>query len=345
MKKLKRISSIILIFMFITTSFIGCGNNEKAKDADASNKTITVEDQLGRKVEIKGEVNKIVSSYTISTSLLIALGVKDKVVGVEMKSKDRELYKKAATEFLNLPEVGSSKTINVEECAKLEPDLVIIPTRLKEFIPKFEKLNIPVIVIEPETLDSFLECVKLIGKSVNAEERANEIVKYYNDNLDKAKTLNKDIVNKPNVYLAGSSSVLRTCTSKMYQDYMINVSGGNNVTSKLEDGYWVDISAEQLLSYNPDVIYIVEYADYTVEDVLKDSRLKDVKAIKNNKVFVIPSVLEPWDYPTPSSILGVLWMTNNINPEKYAKDEFEKDSKAFYKKYFNLEVNNEEIGL
>ena len=117
------------------------------------------------------------------------------------------------------------------------------------------------------------------------------------------------------------------------------------MTSKLEDGYWVDISAEQLLSYNPDVIYIVEYADYTVEDVLKDSRLKDVKAIKNNKVFVIPSVLEPWDYPTPSSILGVLWMTNNINPEKYTKDEFEKDSKAFYKKYFNLEVNNEEIGL
>lgn len=343
MRKLKRISSIILVFMFITTFFIGCRKNEKV--TDNSNKTITVEDQLGRKVEIKGAVNKIVSSYTISTSLLITLGVKDKVVGVEMKSHERELYKEAAPEFCNLPEVGSSKTINVEECAKLEPDLVIIPTRLKEFIPQFEKLNIPVIAIEPETLDSFLECIKLIGKSVNSEERANEIVKYYDDNLEKVKKLNNDSTNKPNVYLAGSSSILRTCTSKMYQDNMINLSGGNNVTLNIEDGYWVDISAEQLLSYNPDIIYIVQYADYSVEDVLKDARLKDVNAIKNKKVFMIPSVLEPWDYPTPSSVLGILWMTNNINPEKYTKEEFEKDSKDFYKKYFNLEVTNKEIGL
>lgn len=343
MRKLKRIWSIILLVMFISTFFIGCGKTEKV--TDNSNKTIIVEDQLGRKVEIKGDVTKIVSSYAISSSLLIALGVKDKVVGVEMKSKDRELYKKAAPEFLNLPEVGSAKSINVEECAKLKPDLIIIPTRLKEFIPQFEKLNIPVIAIEPETLDSFLECVNLIGKSVNAEERANELVKYYNDNLEKAKKLNNDIVNKPNVYLAGSSSILRTCTSKMYQDYMVNTSGGKNVTSNLSDGYWADISAEQLLSYNPDVIYIVQYAEYSVEDVLKDSRLKDVNAIKNNKVFVIPSVIEPWDYPTPSSILGVLWMTNNINSEKYTKDEFEKASKDFYKKYFNLDVNNKEIGI
>ncbi len=343
MKRLKRILSIVLVGILITTVFIGCGKNEKT--ADNNSKTITVEDQLGRKVEIKGDVNKIISSYPISTSLLIALGVKDKVVGVEMKANDRELYKKAAKEFTTLPGVGSAKSINVEECAKLKPDLIIIHTKLKEFIPKFEKLNIKVIAIEPETLDSFLECVKLIGKAVNAEAKANEIVKYYEDNLEKVEKLNKDITNKPNVYLAGSSSVLRTCTSKMYQDYMIKASCGNNVTSNLNDGYWADISAEQLISYNPDIIYIVQYAKYSVEDILKDSRLKDVKAIKNKKVFMIPSVIEPWDYPTPSSILGILWMTNNINSDKYTKDEFEKASKDFYKKFFDLEVSNKEIGI
>ncbi|WP_315078490.1 ABC transporter substrate-binding protein [uncultured Clostridium sp.] len=343
MRKIKRISSIVLAVIFMTTFFIGCG---KSKEVTSNvDKAITVEDQLGRKVEIKGEVNKIVSSYPISTSLLIALGIKDKVAGVEMQPKDRELYKRVATEFFEIPQVGSAKSINVEECAKINPDLVIIPTRIKDIIPKFEQLNIPVIAVEPESLDSFLECVKLIGKSTNTEERANEIVKYYEDNLEKVKKINEDSANKPNVYLAGSANVLRTCTSKMYQDYMIKASGGNNVTSSLEDGYWVDISAEQLLAYNPDIIYIVQYAKYSVEDVLNDERLKDVNAIKNKKVFSIPSVIEPWDYPTPSSILGILWMTNNINPDKYSKDEFEKMAKDFYKKFFNLEVDNKDIGI
>ncbi|WP_252250740.1 ABC transporter substrate-binding protein [Clostridium sp. ZBS13] len=343
MRKLKRVSSVILTFILITTFFIGCG---KSKEVTSKvDQAITVEDQLGRKVEIKGEVNKIISSYPITTSLLVALGLKDKVAGVEMKPKDRELYRRVAPEFLDKPQVGSAKSISVEECAKIKPDLVIMPTRTKEMIPKFEELNIPVIAVEPESLDSFLDCVKLLGKSTNTEDRANEIVKYYEDNLEKVKKLNANNANKPKVYLSGSANILRTCTSKMYQNYMIEASGGNNVTSSLEDGYWVDISAEQLLAYNPDIIYIVQYAKYSVEDVLNDERLKDLNAVKNKKVFVIPSVIEPWDYPTPSSILGILWMTNNINPDKYSTEEFEKTAKDFYKKFFNLEVDNKDIGI
>ncbi|NFI93440.1 MULTISPECIES: ABC transporter substrate-binding protein [unclassified Clostridium] len=343
MRKLKRVSSVILTFILITTFFIGCG---KSKEVTSKvDQAITVEDQLGRKVEIKGEVNKIISSYPITTSLLVALGLKDKVAGVEMKPKDRELYRRVAPEFLDKPQVGSAKSISVEECAKINPDLVIMPTRTKEMIPKFEELNIPVIAVEPESLDSFLDCVKLLGKSTNTEDRADEIVKYYEDNLEKVKKLNENNANKPKVYLSGSANILRTCTSKMYQNYMIEASGGNNVTSSLEDGYWVDISAEQLLAYNPDIIYIVQYAKYSVEDVLNDERLKDLNAVKNKKVFVIPSVIEPWDYPTPSSILGILWMTNNINPDKYSTEEFEKTAKDFYKKIFNLEVDNKDIGI
>lgn len=343
MRILKRISSIILVFVLTTTFCIGCGKSKEV--SSKANNNITVEDQLGRKVEIKGEVNKIISSYPITTSILLTLGLKDKIAGIEMKPKERELYKRAAPEFLDKPQVGSAKNINVEECANLNPDVVIIPTRLKEMIPKFEELNIPVVAVEPESLDSFLDCIKILGKSTNTEERANEIVKYYEDNLEKVKKINEDNTNKPKVYLSGSDNILRTCTSKMYQNYMIEACGGKNVTSDIDSGYWVDISPEQLLAYNPDIIYIVQYSKYSVEDVLKDERLKDLNAVKNKKVFTIPSVIEPWDYPTSSSILGILWMTNNINPDKYSKEEFEKTAKDFYKKFFNLEVDNKDIGI
>lgn len=341
MKKFKKIMSLFIIGILMSTFVVGCGSN----NVESKDNKVTVVDQLGREVELDGTPEKIVSSYYISTSLLINLGVQDKLVGIEAKAKTREMYKKVAKELIDLPAVGTSKEINVEECANLNPDLVIIPTRLKEFIPKFEELKIPVIAIEPETLDQFKETVKLIGKAVGKEEKANKLVNYYDDTISKVKELNKNLTEKQNVYLAGSDSVLKTCTSKMYQNYMFEVCGGENVTKELTDGYWTTVSVEELVKKNPDVIYMVGYASYSKDDILKDERLKGVNAINNNKVYVFPSTLEAWDYPTPSSMLGILWLENNLHPDLYSKEDYIKDAKEFYKEFYDIEVSEEELGL
>lgn len=341
MKKFKKIISLFILGILMSTFVVGCGSN----NVESKDNKVTVVDQLGREVELDGTPEKIVSSYYISTSLLINLGVQDKLVGIEAKAKTREMYKKVAKELIDLPAVGTSKEINIEECANLNPDLVIIPTRLKEFIPKFEELKIPVIAIEPETLDQFKETVKLIGKAVGKEEKANKLVNYYDDTISKVKELNKNLTEKQNVYLAGSDSVLKTCTSKMYQNYMFEVCGGENVTKELTDGYWTTISVEELVKKNPDVIYMVGYASYSKDDILKDERLKGVNAINNNKVYVFPSTLEAWDYPTPSSMLGILWLENNLHPDLYSKEDYIKDAKEFYKEFYDIEVSEEELGL
>lgn len=341
MKKFKKIMSLFIIGILMSTFVVGCGSS----NVESKDNKVTVVDQLGREVELDGTPEKIVSSYYISTSLLINLGVQDKLVGIEAKAKTREMYKKVAKELIDLPAVGTSKEINVEECANLNPDLVIIPTRLKEFIPKFEELKIPVIAIEPETLDQFKETVKLIGKAVGKEEKANKLVNYYDDTISKVKELNKNLTEKQNVYLAGSDSVLKTCTSKMYQNYMFEVCGGENVTKELTDGYWTTVSVEELVKKNPDVIYMVGYASYSKDDILKDERLKGVNAINNNKVYVFPSTLEAWDYPTPSSMLGILWLENNLHPDLYSKEDYIKDAKEFYKEFYDIEVSEEELGL
>lgn len=341
MKKFKKIISLFILGILMSTFVVGCGSN----NVESKDNKVTVVDQLGREVELDGTPEKIISSYYISTSLLINLGVQDKLVGIEAKAKTREMYKKVAKELIDLPAVGTSKEINIEECANLNPDLVIIPTRLKEFIPKFEELKIPVIAIESETLDQFKETVKLIGKAVGKEEKANKLVNYYDDTISKVKELNKNLTEKQNVYLAGSDSVLKTCTSKMYQNYMFEVCGGENVTKELTDGYWTTISVEELVKKNPDVIYMVGYASYSKDDILKDERLKGINAIKNNKVYVFPSTLEAWDYPTPSSMLGILWLENNLHPDLYSKEDYIKDAKDFYKEFYDIEVSEEELGL
>ena len=54
---------------------------------------VTVIDQAGREVTIEKAPEKIVSGYYISTSLLIALGQEDKLVGIEAKADKRPIYR------------------------------------------------------------------------------------------------------------------------------------------------------------------------------------------------------------------------------------------------------------
>lgn len=350
-KSIKKYVSFILVLIFTVSMISGCSkpsekpveNNNNVQTNESA--SITVTDQIGREVEITDKVSKIVSSYYISSSLLIALGLKDNVVGIEMKADTREIYKRAAPEFLNLPAVGSGKGINVEEIAKLDPDLVIIPLKLKDSVTQLEELNIPVLVIDPETLENFIQCIDIISKATGTEERGAEIIKYYNDTIRSISEKTNNIDNKPSVYLSSGSDFFRTCTSKMYQNDLINMAGGDNVSAGLEDGYWQTVSAEEVLNWNPKYIFIVSYAEYSSEDIINNDKLLQVDAVANENIFTFPSLLEPWDYPTPSSVLGILWLTNKLHPEIYSTDDYIKEAVSFYKEYYGIDVSDADMGL
>ena len=92
---------------------------------------MTVIDQAGREVTIEQKPTRLVSGYYISSSLLIALGLDDDMVGIEAKAGKRAIYRLSAPELIDLPSVGSAKEFDLEGCAALEPDLVILPLKLK----------------------------------------------------------------------------------------------------------------------------------------------------------------------------------------------------------------------
>lgn len=345
---------ILLVVLFVS----GCSLNIKkqesnpvettAKLQDETEKTgfpITVTDQAGREVVIEKPAERVVSSYYISTAIVIALGKEDSLVGIEMKADTRELYKRAAPELLELPAVGSGKGINVEETANLTPDVVILPAKLKDAAGQFELLGIPVLVVDPETQENFNECVLLLGEVLGTGEQAETLLAYYTEKTEEVKRLTQDVTERPSVYLSSGSSYLRTCTSEMYQNEVIKLAGGRNVSEELTGDYWAEISKEQLLSWNPEYILPVSYAEYAIEDITGDSSLSQIDAIREDKIFVFPSALEPWDYPTPSSILGILWLTHTLHPELYEKESYIEDAGEFYKQFFEIEVVEADLGV
>lgn len=354
----KRQVSLLLAGVLFVSAFAGCGNKKadesvkstltptatEAPDQEESSE-ITVTDQAGRTVTLDAPAERIVSAYYISTATLIALGCEDNLVGIEMKADTRELYKLAAPQLLELPAVGSGKGINVEETAALKPDLVIIPLKLQESAASFEALDIPVFVVNPETQEDFESCVGLLAELCGQEEQGEALLSYYQDSMEKMKDLTADLEDKPLVYLSSGSSYLSTCTSKMYQNDLIEMAGGVNVSSDLQEGYWQDISAEQLLEWNPEYIFPVSYAEYSLDDIRQDSALAEVMAVKEDKIYTFPSEIEPWDYPTPSSVLGVLWLTQKLHPDLYSEEEYVEEAKSFYQTFFDIDVTEEQLGL
>ena len=303
---------------------------------------ITVTDQAGREVTLEAPAEKIVSCYYLVTASLLTLGQKDKIVGIEMKASSRELYKLCAPDFLDLPGVGSGKETNVEAIAALEPDLVLLPKKQLEAAETLTGLGIP--TVEPETYESFCALLNMLGELCGCEDEASELTTYYDGVVDRVTGLTKD-VEKPAVYLAGEASWLRTCAGGMYQREMIEMAGGSCVSQDIEGRTWADVSAEQLAAWDPEVIFAVQYAEYTLDDIRNDGALAGIKAVAEDRLYTVPSEIEAWDYPQPSSILGLLWMTHILHPDLVSEEDYVKEAQQFYQTYFGIVVTREQIGV
>lgn len=307
--------------------------------------SITVTDQAGREVTLEKPAEKIVSCYYLATASLLTLGQKGKVVGVEMKADSRPLYALAAPEFLELPGVGSGKETNIEAIAALEPDLVLLSAKQKDAADTLTELGIPTALVEPETYDLFNGLIEMLGKLCGCEDEAGELICYYDSMVEKVTGLTADVEIRPQVYLCGSGSYLRSCAGGMYQRQMIDMAGGACVSAELEGSKWLDVSAEQLAAWDPEIIFAVSYAEYTLDDIRSDPALAGVKAIAEDKLYTVPSEIEAWDYPQPSSILGLLWMTHVLHPELVSYEEYVDEAKNFYRIYFNIDLTDEQMGI
>ena len=296
---------------------------------------VTITDHLGREVTIEKQPESFVSGYYISTSLMIALGLDDQLVGVEAKADKRNIYKLSAPELTELPSVGTAKEFDLEGCAALKPDLVIVPTKLKDSIPAMEELGLTVIAVNPEDQTKLFETIDMISTAADVVEKGQELEYWISDALENLKK-SLDGAETPSVYLAGNSALLQTAGPEMYQSTLIENAGGVNAASDFTDTYWADTSYEQILSWNPDYIVLAADADYDADSVLNDSALADCTAVKEGHIAQIPSDIEALDSPVPASFLGSYYVASILHPDVVTEDDFKTTEKNFYETFYGF---------
>lgn len=354
---MKRINKwlAMLLAVVMVLSFAACGQEPAPapQPEPTSDVTypVTVKDMAGREVTIEKQPERIVSGYYISSSACIALGLTDKMVGIEDKSTKRPIYKLAAPALIDLPNVGSAKAFDLEACIATEPDLVILPMKQKDTAQTLQEMGIATLLVLPESHEQLIEMFTLIGTATNTVEQAEKLISYYNTKLSAVTELTRDIPDdeKPVVYLGSTGDILRTAPREMYQASLITTAGGKNAGDVLEGSSWTDIDNETFLTMNPDIIVIptdnfaVSSPDYTAEDVMNNPTFSDVTAVKNSAVYQMPVGYEAWDSPVPSGILGTLWMLKTLHPELYPAEQFAADVNEFYTVFYGFSVNEQDL--
>lgn len=296
---------------------------------------ITLTDQTGRQLTLAETPGRIVSGYYISSSALIALGLEDKLVGIEAKAGTRPIYARSAPALMELPSVGTAKEFDLEGCVALKPELVILPAKLKSAAETLEGLGIPVLLVNPESQQQMEQMVFLLGQATGTQDRAEALLGFIAGQREKLEALLAE-GEKPRVYLAGNSSLLCTAGAGMYQSDMMLLAGGENVAAGIADTYWADISYEQLLAWNPDYIVLASDASYTVEEVLADPNLADCAAVKNGNVLRLPGDAEAWDSPVPGGILGSVWLASALHPHRMSPEDRDAIINQFYETFYGF---------
>lgn len=313
----KTLSLLLLLAMLLALA--GCGRAENPPEttpaADApSHYPITLTDQAGREVTIEEAPQRLISSYYITTSLMMALDVDERLVGVEDNAGLRPIYGLSNPEILELPSIGTAKELDLEACAALAPDLAILPMKVKDSVEELEALGIRVLIVNPESQALLTQMIRLVAAATDTEERAEALIGFIEER-EKALTELLTEAERPDVYLAGNSSFLTTAGNAMYQSDMIRLAGGRNVAEEITDTYWAQIDYEQLLAWDPAYIILPSSAKYTAQDVLADPNLSGCRAVSEGNVFQVPGDAESWDSPVPGSILGAYWLAGILHPD------------------------------
>lgn len=346
---MKRWLSLLLILALLL-SCTACGRTEapggtqppagSTAAAPQAAYPVTITDHAGRTVVIETQPQKLVSGYYICTSMLMALGLTDRLVGIEAKADKRPIYRLAAPQLLTLPNVGTAKEFDLEGCAALEPDLVILPLKLKNAAQSLEALGIDVLLIDPENQQLLTEAIHMVAAATNTQDRAAQLLAFTADQeAFLAQTLAG--AETPSVYLAGNSSLLSTAGSAMYQSDLIRLAGGVNAAAEIEEPYWAQISYEQLLAWDPAYILLASDAAYTPEDVLADPNLAGCAAVASGHVYQLPSKAEAWDSPVPSGILGALWLASVLHGELVSQEVCAQRIDAYYETFYGFTYSDQ----
>lgn len=311
-------------------------------------------DMRGQTVSIPDAVSKVVAVSPPGTYLLYA--VDPQLIG-GLNFPPREDEKKyTVREYGNLPVIGGmagqSRTLNREVLLQIHPDFILFwawkdDAANRQFLDSIEPLHIPVVSVQLDSINDYPDALQFLADILDRGERGKVLHEYASETLKQAKMIVSAIPEdrKPTVYYAEGTDGMSTEKADSLHAELIPLAGGINVhKGEALDRYGMEkVSMEQILLYDPEFIVVKEKAFF--DTVYSDPRWKNIRAVREHQVYLIPSVPFNWFDRPPSfmRLLGIKWLLHILHPDIYRID-MESETKTFYKLFLGVDLSDEDAG-
>ncbi len=194
--------------------------------------------------------------------------------------------------------VGSTIDVNVEKIFALRPDLVLTMelTKLQD-LEAMRKIGLNVVVIPtPKTFDEICAQTIEIGKLIDAEDAAVEVIQKTKETVNSIINKNPQDGEKQKIFFQIGANPIFTVLENTFMDEFIVLNNGENIACGLTRG---TMTRESVLVRNPDVIIIATMGGFGEEEKKIWQSYKGLEATKNKRIFLIESEIAC--SPTPDN--------------------------------------------
>ncbi len=265
------------------------------------------------------------------------------MAAVESNQKN-DWYLKFYPQLADNPVVfPNTNEVNLESLLQLDPDVVFVADEgLRD---KLLDAGIPALYVMFTSPETVIQGVTLIGDVLGGQAPviAKELVADYQAYmaLVKGKTDSIAKADRPTVFYAANNTLNTEGIGSIVTTWIEMAGGVNIATENGIEGTFKDITLENLLQWDPDVI-ICRDAEHKAE-YMSDSRFAGLSAVKNGRVHVNPKGVFVWCVRSADEVLQPLWAATVIQPELFSDLDMTAYVKDFYNKYYHYDPNEVEI--
>ncbi len=247
--------------------------------AAAGFEPLTVIDAAGRRVTLSREPRRIVTVFSSNTELVAALGLADRIVGIDALTVH-------PPEILDRPRIGGRLGMSVDAVIAQRPDLVLLtPARqaAHQLIEPLSRLGVPAIVLMSRSLDEVLANLRLLGDVCGVPGRAEALALGLEQRLQAVRRAHADRAPPSIVMVTGSvgNGIVLIARHDSYTGDAI-VAAGARLALRPRAGL-AQVSLEALWQADPDVLLFAG-SSTALDVLLREPGWRRLTAVRTGRV-------------------------------------------------------------
>ncbi len=234
-----------------------------------------------------------------------------------------------------------------EQIAATRPDLVILKSTLAETVgPSLDTLKIPVVFVDFENPEQYERDLAILGEVFQNQERASQVIAYYQGKVAGVQAAVKDVEEKPSVlmlYYSDKDGVVAFNVPPLswIQTQLVQLAGGEPAWADANPAKgWTKVTLEQIAAWDADQVFIISYTRNPSEvkaELEADPQWQQLRAAREGHLYAFPADLYSWDQPDARWVLGLNWLAGRLHPQRFAGLDIKSEAAEFYATLYGLD--------